>query len=162
MTPGNYLGWQCSSLQHKYRWRCYNSIRCFVKLRRLGPDWLPTAHSLPPRGPTAAFSFSCTAQTRFGADMDWSCRYGNPSTPGAVGSNCPFVTMEVSGPQTGDVICRVSPYRNDAHHLCRGNASEHCHVVTMRIGPRTGTLLRVDGEPPDRNATPAPPQQKVG
>jgi hypothetical protein len=66
----------------------------------------------------------------------------------------------VSGPQPGDVQCRVSPLRNDAHHLCRANASEFCHVVTLRMGP-IGSLLRVDSEPHERNNTIIPDDRAV-
>ena len=67
--------------------------------------------------------------------------------------------MEVSGPTSGDVICRVSRYSNDVNHLCVDNAAEFCHVVTLRVGPHYGTMLWVDHEPQDRNNTPVPVEQ---
>jgi hypothetical protein len=53
---------------------------------------------------------SCTAETLFGADMDYSCRSGDPSLRGTVSSNCPFITMEVhSQPQTQNLLTRHWP-----------------------------------------------------
>ena len=92
---------------------------------------------------------SCTANTLFGAEYDLCTELGQ----------CPFIVAEGHGPREGDVWCRVARFTNDAAHQCKDEPNKFCHVVTMRAGPRQGTLLRVDEQLADTNNVTMPPDQ---
>eukprot|EP00966_Prymnesium_polylepis_P152670 3526473-Prymnesium_polylepis.1 len=69
------------------------------------------------------------------------------------GSDCNYFTVEGQGPRTNDIWCRVAPFTNDDSHRCKDDPSLYCHVVTMRVGPSTGSYLKVDEGSPDVSTT---------
>ena len=92
---------------------------------------------------------SCTASTLFGEEYDLCTNY----------NLCNFFVAEGHGPREGDVWCRVSRFTNDAAHQCKDEPSKFCHVVTLRVGPKGGTYLRVDEQEADTNIAPIPSEQ---
>ena len=100
---------------------------------------------------------SCSASTLFGTEPnEW---YGCRKSGATRGSACHWIVAEGSGPEEGNVWCRVSRIDNDAAHHCKDDPGQFCHVITVRAGRGTGTTLQVDENPADRNVKPLPPQQ---
>ena len=69
----------------------------------------------------------------------------------AGGGYCPFIVAEGAGPRRQDLWCRVLPLHNDGTHHCAHDLTKFCHVVTVRVGKRQGSYMRVDEQAPDRS-----------
>ena len=88
-----------------------------------------------------------------GSDYSAEALFGDDAQMCYNSTGCPYIVAEGHGPSPGEVWCRAARYSNTAAHLCRDDRSKFCHVISMRVGPLTGTYLRVDDGAADVNAS---------
>jgi hypothetical protein len=93
---------------------------------------------------------NCAKEQLFGSNDRWFCQR----------NRCPWIVATGAGPRQSDIWCRAVRYEPaSAASQCPFDASLFCHVITVRVGRRQGSYLKVDAHASNSNTNTLPDRQ---